>query len=255
MPAQSREQLKKYFRNGTLVREEYFADLIDSTVNKISDKVEPTSDSGLGLTPSAIGKRYLSFFKDAATEKNNTPSFALNALGDQQEVLSIGIPGTTKEELKSVVALKTVTNSVGVTNARIGINTVNPIYDLDVNGSVGMRNRIGRYFDPAIDYRQVKADGHWHKILTNLNGFTSFEIISAVNEPDGKYAMYYTVLTIAKESNKRISAISQQYRWWWQRLQMRCVVEKKGYYGIEIRTAMKYNGAPIIYNKITRLWN
>lgn len=255
MPAQSREQLKKYFRNGALVREEYFADLIDSTVNKISDKVEPTSDSGLGLAPSDTGKRYLSFFRDAVSEKNNTPSFIVHAVGNQQEMLSIGIPATKKEELKSVMAFKTVTNSMGVTNARIGINTINPLCDLEVNGSIGMRNRIGRYYDSTIDYNQVKADGHWHKILTNLSGFTSFEIISAVNEPDGKYAMYYTVLTIAKESNKRISAINQQYKWWWQRLQMRCVVERKGVYGIEIRTAVKYNGSPIIYNRITRLWN
>jgi hypothetical protein len=255
MPAQSREQLKKYFRNGTLVKEEYFVDLIDSTVNKISDKVEPTADSGLGLTPSETGKRYLSFFKDTASEKNNTPSFAVNAVGDQQEDLSIGIPGATKDELKSIVAFKKVTNSSGVTNARIGINTVNPLFDLDVNGSVGMRMRIGRYYDPGIDYKQVKADGNWHKILTNLSGFSSFEIISAVTEQDGKYAMYYTVLTIAKEANRRVDAISQQYKWWWQRLQMRCVVEKKGFYGIEVRTAVKYNGAPVIYNRITRLWN
>ncbi len=270
MPAKSREQLKKYFRNGTLVREEYFTDLIDSTFNKVNDKVattigglestssgglEPTSNGGLGLTPSTTGKRYISFFKDETNEKNNIPSFAVNAVGDQQEVLSIGIPGATKEELKSVVAFKTVSNSLGVTNARIGINTVNPIYDLDVNGSIGMRARIGRYYDSAIDYKQVKADGHWHKILTNLRGFNSFEIITTAAEQDGKYAMFYTVLTVAKEKNKSLSAISQQYKWWWQRLQMRCVVEKKGVYGIEIRTAVKYHGAPVIYTRITRLWN
>jgi hypothetical protein len=270
MPAKSREQLKKYFRNGALVREEYFADLIDSTFNKVNDKVattigglestssgglEPTSNGGLGLTPSTTGKRYISFFKDETNEKNNTPSFAVHAIGNQQEVLSIGIPGTTKEELKSVVAFKTVASSSGVTNARIGINTVNPIYDLDVNGSIGMRGRIGRYLDSRIDYKQVKADGNWHKILTNLSGFNSFEIITAVAEPEGKYAMHFTVLTIAKEVNRRINAISQQYKWWWQRLQMRCVVEKKGYYGIEVRTAVKYHGAPVIYARITRLWN
>ncbi|NOS94623.1 MAG: hypothetical protein HOP30_22150 [Cyclobacteriaceae bacterium] len=253
MPAQSREQLKKYFRNGALVREEYFNDLIDSTVNKVSDKVEPTSDSGLGLTPSVNGNRYLSFFKDSISEKNNIPTFAWHALGAQQETLSMGTPGATKDQLKSVVAFKSFADKGN--SVRIGINNVNPVYDLDVNGSVGIRARIGCYRDPAIDYNQVKADGQWHKILTNQRGIQAFEIILQASEPDGKYAMFYAVLTIAKASNKTVTAISQDYKWWWQRLQMRCVVEKEGVSGIEVRTAMKYAGAPIIQSRITRLWN
>jgi hypothetical protein len=253
MPAQSREQLKKYFRNGALVREEYFSDLIDSMVNKISDKVEPTSDSGVGLTPSASGNRYLSFFADAAAEKNNIPSYALHAVGDQQKILSLGIPGATKDELKSVVACKTVTNAEGST-ARIGINTMNPIYDLHVNGRIGNHARLGCYFDPKIDYKQVKADGSWHKILDNLKGVNAYEIILQTAESNGKYAMSYSVITIAHAVSKKVRPIRQDYKWWWQRLQLR-VVETNGVYGIEVRTAMKYQGTPIIYPRITKLWN
>lgn len=258
MPVQSREQLKNYFRNGTLVREEHFADLIDSTVNKVNDNIETGADTGFGLTPSLSGKKFISFFKNSSRQHQNMPSFALqlaeghNGSGDG---LSLSMGNGRKDDLKNLLFLKAEITQAGIVQGKVGINTSKPTADLDVNGSVGMKSRIGRYNDPAIDPRSVVADGKWHKLVTNLKGINSFEILSVVCSPDGKHAMYYGILMNAFGKTKRERPIRQQYKRWWHRIQIRWVPGPNGTYGLEIRTACDYKSRQVITSRITKLWS
>jgi hypothetical protein len=257
MPVQSREQLKNYFRNGNLAREEYFADLIDSTVNKVNDNLDTDAGTGLVLTPSLLGKRFISFFKDAVSRSQDVPSFVLQsveAANSSGDSLSMTIPGT-KNDRKDFVVFKTATTRTGAVQGKVGINTSNPVSDLEVNGSIGMKTRIGRYSDPAVDPKQVMADGKWHTLLTNLKGFNSFEVLSVAYSPDGKYAMQYSLLMNAFSRSKRVTPVQQVYRRWWHRIQLRWVPGTNGTYGVEIRTASDYKNQRLIYYQITKLWN
>ena len=251
----SREDLKKKFHNGALAKEQHFADLIDSFVHKSSDNIKTSSDTGLGLAPS--NKKFLSFFKNDINLQKNAPSFSFETADDKSgaEGISLVIPGATDSSNLITFRSGADQNGSGKTNGRVGINTSSPALELDVNGSVGMKSRVGRFSDPAIDPRQIIADGKWHKVLGNLKGFTAIEVMTAVYCPAGKHALYYTVLTNAFGKGCKEKPIQKSNSSWWHRIQMRWTKTVKGQYGLEVRTVCSYKTKPVIYNRITKLWN
>lgn len=164
---------------------------------------------------------------------------------------AFGLPNINK----SIICFRTKTDKNGNANVRVGINTQSPITDFDVNGSIGMKSRIGNFSDSSVNPELIIADGHWHNVLTNLNNLTALEIMSAVYCPGGKHAMYYTVLTNAFGKGCKIKPIQQSHSSWWHRIQMRWTSGTHGQYGLAIRTACSYKTKPIIQNRITKLWN
>jgi hypothetical protein len=193
----TREELKKKFRNGSLAREENFVDLIDSFVNKVSDRELKESN-----------------YNGAHENKNLPTSFT----------------------------------------GKVGINTTSPVNDLDVNGSIGMKMRMGMFWDAKINPRQIIADGNWHSVITNLKQMIAFEIISAVQCPEGKYAMYYSVAINAFGKTRKIRPLQRSHSSWWHRIQMRWTKGSQGTYNLQVRTTCAYKTKPIIYNRITNLW-
>lgn len=257
MSVQSRERLKSYFRNGNLAKEEYFVDLIDSSVNKTDDLINANKKNGLELSPDTNSNRLISFFKNSSGERTDSPSFAFQLTPDKNgtaEGLSLAIPNGNTNELKNLIVFKTEKTNTGAIQGRIGIKTDKPAFDMDVNGSIGMKARIGRYNDPKVEPEQILADGKWHKLLTNLKGFNSFEILSVAYSPDGKYAMSYNLLINAFGKKGRIVPKEKVYKRWWHRIQMRWVSESGGMYGLEVRTRCNYNQGQLIHNRITQLW-
>lgn len=257
MPVQSREQLKSYFRNGTLVREEYFQNLIDSSINPLNDNLFPDSTNGLGVIASAKG-RLLSFFKDLTRKREGTPSWVLeliNGNNGSEDSISLSIPAVNNTPKRNVLYIKSDTSKPGIINGKVGVNTITPAYELDVNGTIGMKSRVGCFADPSVNPKLIVADGKWHKLITNLKGFAAFEIISTAFHPNGIYAMYYTIALNAFGKNKRICAMQQVYSKRRHRIEMRWSPAQKGVYGLEIRTRSQYNEQPLIYTKVTQLWN
>jgi hypothetical protein len=250
----SRDELKKNFRNGTLVKENHFADLIDSFVHKSDNNVSAGGILGNSLIPT--GKKYFSFYKDGVNQQKNLPTFSLEATQDssQSEGVSVVVPGAAGC-YKNLISFKSERDRNGNNFGRVGINTTTPALDLDVNGSVGMKSRIGRFRDPAIDPRQVVADGKWHNLITNLKGITILEVAIAVYCPEGKHAMYYGILSNAFGKGSNVKAIQQSYSSWWHRLQLQWTKARNGQYGLKVRTASAYKTKPMIYNRITNLWS
>ncbi len=251
----SREELKRKFHNGALAKEQNFADLIDSFVHKSGDNLKTGLESGLGLIPS--NRKFLSFFRNDLDLQKNAPSFSFEATDDQSGAQGISLVAPGTGNCSNLITFRSGIdlNGNGKANGRVGINTSSPALDLDVNGSIGMRSRVGRFNDPAIDPRQIIADGKWHKVLSNLKGLTAIEVMTAVYCPAGKHALYYTILTNAFGKGCKVRAIQQSHSSWWHRIQMRWTKTTNGQYGLEVRTACTYKTKPVIYNRITKLWN
>jgi hypothetical protein len=69
-------------------------------------------------------------------------------------------------------------------DGKVGIQTRNPEYELDVNGFMAAKGRLGTY-----KTGKVLGDGKWHPILENLNGCHCFEISADIGKKKtGKYA-------------------------------------------------------------------
>tara|TARA_B100001113_G_C21119546_1_gene626805 strand:+ start:614 stop:1372 length:759 start_codon:yes stop_codon:yes gene_type:complete len=157
MAIKNKETLKNYFKKGGVVSEKHFIDLIDSSINVIDDGIDIDPNNGLKLNPIGIFSRIISFFRK---KSQKSPDFTLNTNFDNKEGLSIN--GVSDNPI------------IKVTNKnRVGVNTNNPEYNLEVNGTLGVRSRIGTY-----SKGNVPADGVWHKIISNLDGINAFEVIA-----------------------------------------------------------------------------
>jgi hypothetical protein len=249
------DELKRKFRNGTLVKEQHFIDLIDSFVHKSSGRVNGTAMPQVsGITPKE--KRYLTFYQDGLHQQKDLPSFTFEQLPGNHaghEGMAVTMPDKTGD--RNLLTFKSLPDQSGSKTGRIGVNTTNPLVDLDVNGCVGMKSRVGRFRDPAVDPRQITADGRWHRLLTNLKGVSVLEVVLACYCPKGRHAVYYGILTNAFGKGSRVKPLQQSYSRWWHRLQLRWTDTGHGQYGLEVRTASRYQTQPVIYNRITNLWN
>ena len=75
MSQKDRQTLKNLFRKGSLPTQNSFADIIDSSINKIDDGFSKSMDDGLMLSPIGESDRVLSVFKKI-TDK--TPEWKVN---------------------------------------------------------------------------------------------------------------------------------------------------------------------------------
>jgi hypothetical protein len=256
MPAQGRDQLKKYFRNGNLAREEYFIDLIDSSVNKVSDQITVSDQGGLNVIASVTGRKFLSLFKSKANEQQQKPpSFTVQYQEDKSnnESLLFSTP-LANGASQSLFTIKKESTATGIAG-KIGVNTAQPRTELDVNGAVAMKSRVGTFNDATVNYAAIKADGKWYKLVSRLKGPSAFEVIAAVNSKSNGYAMHYTVAMNIPGRKARIKPIQEVYNCWWRRLQLRWTKENDGSYSLDIRTAWRYKDTPQIQVRMTRLWN
>jgi hypothetical protein len=255
MPIQGRDQLKKYFRNGNLAREEYFIDLIDSSVNHVSDQFTMSDQSGVNVVASSTGRKFFSLFKNKKAAQDQTASFAIQYREDASSNESISVTAPlANNAVQSLLFIKKESSSKGGFVGKIGINTAQPQAELEVNGAVAMRARIGTFRDSAIDYTAIKADGKWHVLVSNLSGLSAFELVAGINNK-GSYAMKYCVAMNIPGRKGSIKPIQQIYSSWFYRIQLRWVKGDNGSYSLQIRTAWAYKTAPQIQVRITRLWS
>ena len=156
MALKNTETLKNYFKKGGVISEKHFTDMIDSSMNKIDDGIDISSEHGLKINPSGIFTRLISFFRNKSQKE---PDYSVNSNYNNIEGVSIN-----NNDNKTVLKIK---------KDNVGINTDNPIYDLDVNGTISAKSIIGNFSKGT-----VPADGKWHKILENLDGISAFEVIA-----------------------------------------------------------------------------
>ena len=154
MGIKNRETLKNYFKKGGFATEKQFIDLIESSMNVIDDGITIKPKTGLKINPLGESSKLISFFKKNSQKK---AEFSLD-IDNVSEGLSF-----QGEKDVSLIKIKK--------DGNIGINCVEPDFQLEVDGTIGMKSRVG-----VFNKGSVPADGKWHSILTKLDGISAFEI-------------------------------------------------------------------------------
>ena len=195
MASKNRETLKNYFKKGGFATEKEFSDLIDSSMNLIDDGISMTPRQGLKLNPLGSFSRVISFFKKKS-QKN--PEFSVEIDDNDLEGLSVN-----NSDGKSIIKIKK--------SNQIGINTDKPENTLDVNGTIGIKTRVGLY-----KIGEISADGKWHKIIDNLDGLNIFEITARIDgkKLTGQYSLLHAIALSAYGGKRSKSSIkSTSARW------------------------------------------
>jgi len=219
----NRQTLKNYFKKGGFATEKHFEDLIDSTLNAVDDGINVNPEDGLRLSSAIKSNKLLSLFK-----KNNQrfPDYSLNINKDNTDNLSF-----TNDKDETILTLKK--------NKKVGINTDLPLYELDINGTVGIKTQTGTYLKG-----NVPADGSWHNLIANLDGIISLEINAKVQGKIGQG--YYSVCHAfalstfgGKKSKSKIKMIEAHYETFRNKIQLRWTGSMHDY-ALQIRTRRHY---------------
>jgi hypothetical protein len=234
MALQNRNTLKNFFRKGSIPSENNFSDLIESMLNKVDDGMSKTIDDGLTLSPIGTSKKLISFFK-SIEDKN--PAWGI-------EIDSGNANLSFNNRLSESVLTLTQ-------DKKVGINNTEPKHELDVNGTVAMRQRVGTY-----QQGRVLADGNWHVILEKLNGCQAFDIIAGIGKKrTGKYAILhaYALSTFGRSRNK-IQTHQAYYGSRCNKIELRWTGTTYEY-NLEMRTRCSYDGDFYVNYNITTLWS
>lgn len=239
MPLQNRDTLKGYFKKGQMPSEGHFNDLIDSMVSKVDDGLSKTIDEGLTLSPIGASRKLISFYK-SIEDKNPAWSYDIES--------GNGTLNLNNFRGKNVLSL--------TQDGRVGVSTPSPNYELDVNGLVGMKGRMGTYTQG-----KVPGNGKWQTILPELNGCHAFEVVAGIGKPrTGKYSLIHAIAisTFGKSRNK-IKVVQGYYGVRCNKLQLRWTGETYSF-NLELRTRCKYMSDEMkeecnIQYYISSLWN
>ncbi len=235
----NRDSLKAMFKSGSRPSEGNFSSLIESMVNKVDDGISKNLKDGLILAPEGEeSDRLISLY---ANLQNSNPNWSFEMDPKNQNGLKIHSP--LNQEGRTSLFL----NEKG----SVGVNTETPQADLDVNGVIAAKARIGTH-----KISTVPADGKWRDILTGLDGCKGFEIMAQVGKKKkGRYALVKaTALSTFGNSNSHIHCVQAHYGWWWNKIAFRFKGDTHNY-SLQIKTRSNYGPDEHIKYFITRLWD
>lgn len=256
---QSRDKLKAYFRKGSLPTQENFEALIDSAINRVDDGFAYTPDEGWQVVAADDNARLLALYQNDQAKQANTPAWLLELppAGTQAGLSFSSVPTGEPAPGTADTPLPTPEPRLHLqADGKVGVGTAAPAEQLDVRGFVASQGRMGNYLD-ANRPTEVKADGKWHSILTNLNGLHAFEIVAAAygQEGRGRYALTHAIaLSAFGRSRSRVYRKNAWFWGWFQKIQF-CWTGEMHSYNLEMRTASDFGeGATIVYH-ITQLFD
>lgn len=248
MAKKNRSTLKRYFRRGSLPSEDQFNDLIDSALNTIDEGFDKTPENGFEISLTGDHPRLISFFKNTAArdavwaieyDRVNERLLIKKPNGDSTKAAAMTFSG----------------------DGRVGVNKVDPVHALDVNGVIAAHGRLGANPD---NRKTVAADGHWHNITGPLSGCHAFEVMAGVgSKGTGRYALMHAFalntfnphgwLFNFLNLKKRIRYQQSYYLSRGNRIKLRWSAEGEHYY-LQMRTICAYGGDIKIRYYLTGLW-
>lgn len=240
----SREDLKRFFRNGEIPTENHFSNLIDSTINKQDDGFSKDDENGLIISSRGSSKKFVTLYKNI---DDLNPFFYIEK--DEREIGALrftpaGDKYEEKEEENSFFFHE---------NGSVGIGTrSNEEFKLKVNGFVGLQGRVGTYAQG-----QVPSDGSWHSIIEGLDNCQAFEIIARTGKKGfGKFAILHAhALSAFGKSSNRIRKVSAHYGSFWNKIGIRWKSKGTHDYSLQLRTNRNYGKDVFIHYKVSKLWD
>jgi hypothetical protein len=218
----TRSTLKNLFKRGSVPTEVNFADLIDSTVNKVDDGFAQDPEKGFMLSPHGENKRLISFFESM---RDPDAAFSISLNPNNNKGLSFN--DSTGD---SVLFLRD--------GGYVGVGTTLPNYRLEVNGMAGMAGRIGTFMTG-----QVPADGRWHPVLLDLEGVQAFEVVAQAGGRlgRGKYAFTHAI-AVSVYGKGNIQQLKASFGWFFQKIKFRWRKEEgtDNTFRLEVRTSGNY---------------
>ena len=282
-----RKKLKEFFRKGNLPGESAFEKLIDSTFNIADDKLDINKD-GLMIYPSENGKeKLLSFFEDRDdTDATWVMFISKKKIGGG---ISINQIGQSKNDDNP-----TSENNfppaffIQKDQGKVGLGTDHPRQQLEVNGLIASKGRMGTYLE-----KQVNADGVWHNVFDTsdgLSGCHAFEIIAYAEgmKDENKYALMHAIaISTFGNSKPKITKTSAYQGKRWNKIDIRWesrpsrISEKadrrtkkdfgisgwlksllgwleqkdNNRYNLQIRTKSNYDNDKQLHVRVSELWN
>ncbi|WP_158800352.1 adhesin [Pedobacter sp. L105] len=240
----SREDLKKFFRNGGIPTENHFSNLIDSMINKQDDGLSKDDDNGLILSSRGNSKKLITLYKNM---DDLNPFFYLEK--DEQEI--DGLRFTPAEDQDENI--KEQNSFFFHVNGSLGVGTrSNKDYKLEVDGFAAMEGRVGTFVQG-----QIPADGHWHTIVDHLDNCQAFEVVARTGKKGfGKFAILHAyALSAFGKSNSRIRRTCAYYGFFWNKIGIRWKSINTHDYALQVRTNCNYGRDISIHYKVTRLWD
>jgi len=236
----NRETLKNYFKNGTRPSEENFGSLIDSMINKADDGISKNLDDGLILAPEGeSSNRTLSFFNKIGSEH---PNWSIELMQGEGAGLAIAQPTGYEDEPDQ-------TRMFFNQNGKIGVHTTEPETDFEVDGTLGVKSRVGTY-----KLSTVSANGQWHTVVDKLDGLNGYEVVAQVGLKDsGKHALLHAI-ALGTFGQFRIRRTQSWWGFlWWNRLAIRWEGSRNNY-RLQLKTRSNYGKDVQIKYHITQLW-
>ena len=248
MAKKNRSTLKRYFSEGALPSADQFADLIDSALNTIDEGFDKSPENGFEISLIGEHDRLISFFRNTAG-KQSVWSISYDKEADR--LLFV------KPRQEGAAAPVVVLDPRG----RLGVNTSEPKWSLDVAGVVAAQGRIGANPNKQ---KTVSADGEWHNITDPLTGCQAFEVMAgAGNKGTGKYALMQAValntfnprgpiFNFFRRKN-RIKYNQAYYLSRGHKIKLRWFGKEDDYY-LQMRTHCDYGEGIRIRYYLTQLW-
>lgn len=248
MPMRNRDTLKEFFKTGCLPSQDSFSDFIDSMINIRDDGIKRSHTHGFCIVSTGNNDRLLSFFKG---EDESEPVWVVD-LNSTDDMLCLKKVNNDENNPKNP-------SQILITpDCKIGIKSLHPKSELDINGTMRCRARIGNFNSADGNTIMIPADGEWHELIGNLSGCNAFEIMAGVGKKrTGKYALMHAIAINIHGNRGKIRYTQSFYMDRNNSIRLKWVGNQKGY-RLLIRTMSDYEKLDqkqiCIKCTITRLW-
>lgn len=251
-----RTELCERFRAGRMPTEEDFISLIESMVNAVDDGFRVSGENGFEIKQMNECSRLASFF---ATLSERKPEWFVNIRknGEQGEtILNVKTPEMKENETAvTLLGKRSAENPEGASEVRMGVGCVAPQCELDVDGAIASKGRLG-YENENLE---VVADGEWHDVTEVLTGCQCFEVVAGVggNEGDGKFALAHAIAVNTFNKNPSINLTQSYSGGRGSKIDFRWkTAANKFDFTLQMRVHHKYDdeGKIKVRYRITKLW-
>ncbi|MFC1748520.1 hypothetical protein ACFL2V_06905 [Pseudomonadota bacterium] len=183
MAKKNRSTLKRYFSEGAMPTSDHFGDLIDSSLNTVDEGFTRTPENGYEISLIGEHERLLSFFRQC--DDDDVPVWSIS-YDKRRDTLTFIKPDDDEHTTPPLTLAR---------EGRVGINHKNPQWNLDVDGIIAAKGRVGTCLGgkdkiPDDGRAFIPADGEWHNITGPLQGCHAYEVMAGVGkEKTGQYSL------------------------------------------------------------------